>query len=200
MHDAGYWDQRYAGDGYVFGTEPNAFLAQHADLVAGPVLSLSEGEGRNAVFLAARGLDVLGVDLSAVALAKAARLARARGVAIATERADLATYEPAENHYGAVVSIFAHLPGAVRRRLYPRIERALKPGGLLVLEAYAERQLTRDTGGPKDADLLMTVEKVAAELPNLEPVLLREVERDVTEGEAHAGMAFVVQYVGRRVG
>ncbi len=200
MRDAAYWDQRYAGDGYVFGTEPNAFLAQQADLIAGPVLSLSEGEGRNAVFLAARGLDVLGVDLSAVALAKAARLARERGVAIATERADLATYEPAANHYGAVVSIFAHLPSAIRAPLYARVERALQPGGLVLLEAYAERQLTRDTGGPKDADLLMTVDKVRREFPNLAPVLLREVERDVTEGEAHAGMAFVVQFVGRREG
>lgn len=200
MYDETFWDRRYAGDAYVFGTEPNAFLAQHADLVAGPVLSLSEGEGRNAVFLAARGLDVLGVDLSAVALAKAARLAEARGVAIATERADLATYEPPANHYGAVVSIFAHLPSAVRGRLYPRLERALQPGGLVLLEAYAERQLTRTTGGPKDADLLMTVDKLRREFSNLEPVLLHEVERDVTEGEGHSGMAFVVQFVGRRVG
>ena len=200
MYDVTFWDQRYAGDEYVYGTEPNAFLAEHADLMTGPVLSLSEGEGRNAIFLASRGLDVLGVDLSSVALAKAMRLARSRGVAIATECADLATYEPAEGRYGAVVSIFAHLPSAVRAALYPRIERSLKPGGIVLLEAYAERQLTRDTGGPKHADLLMTVDKVRREFPNLSPVLLHEVERDVTEGGGHSGMAFVVQFVGRRAG
>jgi SAM-dependent methyltransferase len=198
MYDESFWNKRYASDNFVYGTEPNTFLAEHGDLLTGPVLSLSEGEGRNAVFLAARGLDVLGVDLSTVALAKARKLAQSRGVKIRTAVVDLATYEPEESHYGAVVSISAHLPSAIRRQLYPLIERSLKPDGVLVLEAYSENQLSRNTGGPKDADLLMTVDKVRREFPNLEPVLLREVERNVSEGEGHTGMASVIQFVARR--
>ncbi len=93
-YDASFWDDRYAVDHYVFGTEPNVLLAENGHLLTGPVLSVSEGEGRNAVFLAARGLDVLGVDLSTVALEKARNLALSRGVVIRTECADLATYEP----------------------------------------------------------------------------------------------------------
>jgi len=198
-YDESFWNQRYAGNRFVYGKEPNSFLAEHSGLLAGPVLSLSEGEGRNAVFLASLGLDVLGVDISSVGLEKARELAQARGVKIRTEVADLATYEPGEARFGAVISIFAHLPSAIRQRLYPLIARSLKPDGVIVLEAYAESQLARDTGGPKDADMLMTVEKIRRELPTLEPILLREVERNVSEGEGHTGMASVVQFVGRNV-
>ncbi len=192
------WNQRYAVDGYIYGTEPNTFLAEHAARLTGPVLSLAEGEGRNGVFLATLGLEVHGVDASDVGLAKAQALARSKGVAIRTEVADLAAFEPQAGHYGAVVSIFAHLPGAIRRRLYPLVERCLKPGGLILLEAYAEAQLPRDTGGPKDLDMLMTTAKIEHGFPGIEPILLREVEREVQEGSYHTGMASVVQFVGRK--
>jgi SAM-dependent methyltransferase len=197
-YDESFWNQRYAGDRFVYGTAPNSFLAEHAGLLAGPVLSLSEGEGRNAVFLASLGLDVLGVDISSVGLEKARQLAQSRGVSIRTEVADLATYEPGSARFGAVISIFAHLPGAIRRRLYPLIVQSLKPDGVIVLEAYAESQLSRDTGGPKDADMLMTVDKIRREFPTLEPIVLREMERNVSEGEGHTGMASVVQFVARK--
>ncbi|HBN9225678.1 TPA: class I SAM-dependent methyltransferase [Pseudomonas aeruginosa] len=83
------WDERYAAEEYVYGTEPNAFLKEHAQRLAGPVLSVAEGEGRNAVFLASLGLEVLGVDGSTVGLAKARRLAEAKGVSIDTLEAEL---------------------------------------------------------------------------------------------------------------
>lgn len=194
------WNQRYAGDEYVYGKEPNTFLAEHARKLEGPVLSLAEGEGRNAVYLASLGLQVHGVDMSDVGLAKAQALAKAEGVEIQTEVADLGVFEPAAGHYGSVVSIFAHLPSVIRQRLYPLVERALKPGGLLLLEAYSEAQLARDTGGPKDADMLMTLAKVQHEFRNLEPLLLQEVERDVVEGTLHSGRASVVQFIGRKRG
>jgi SAM-dependent methyltransferase len=198
MYDKSFWNQRYASGNYLYGTEPNLFLAAHCSLLCGPVLSLSEGEGRNAVFLASRGLEVLGVDISMVALEKAKKLAQSRGVEIKTIVADLETFEPEENHYGSVISISAHLPSTVRNRLYPLIERALRPDGIIMLEAYSENQLSRDTGGPKDADMLMTVDKLRREFPNFEPVLLREVEREVSEGEGHTGMASVIQFIARK--
>ncbi len=198
MNEESFWNSRYANPDYIYGTEPNAFLAEHAALLEGPGLSLSEGEGRNAVFLASRGLDMLGVDISAAGLEKARNLAAARGVSISTAVADLATYDPAADHYGTVISISAHLPSAIRNRLYPLIERALKPGGLLLLESYSENQLARNTGGPRDADLLMTTEKIRQEFPHLEPVLLREVDREVIEGTHHTGLASVIQFIGRR--
>ncbi|KKW69347.1 SAM-dependent methyltransferase [Lampropedia cohaerens] len=193
-----HWDDRYSGAAFFYGTAPNDFLAEHHRLLAGPVLSLSEGEGRNAVFLAQRGLDVLGVDLSEVGLRKAEQLAAERGVHIRTLCADLATYTPQAEQFGAVISIFAHLPSSLRQRLYPLVVRSLKPGGIFLLEAYSLDQLPRSTGGPKDADMLMSVDKIRAEWPTLEPLLLRETEREVREGQGHTGLAAVVQFIGRK--
>lgn len=198
MWDQGYWDQRYAGDGFIYGTEPNSFLAEHANMLVGPVLSLAEGEGRNAVFLAKLGLKVHGVDGSKVGLAKAQMLAQSSRVKIQTEVADLGMFEPVTNHYGSVISISAHLPSAVRNRLYPLVERCLKPDGIILLEAYSEDQLGKNTGGPDDPDMLMTCAKIEREFPNCQPIILREVEREVREGASHTGMASVVQFIGKK--
>ena len=198
MYDREFWNERYKAHEFLYGREPNAFLVEHVGLLRGPVLSISEGEGRNAVFMASRGLSVLGVDCSDVALEKARSLAATRGVVIETELADLAEFEPMESHYGSVVSISAHLPRSVRDRLFPRLERALQPGGILLLEAYTEGQLAKNTGGPKNPDMLMSVEKLRRELPNLEPILAREIEREIREGAGHTGMASVVQYIARK--
>lgn len=102
------------------------------------------------------------------------------------------------NHYGSAISISAHLPSEVRIRLYPLVEQSLLPGGLFLLEAYSENQLNRSTGGPKDADMLMSVAKIEREFPNLEPLMLRETEREVCEGTHHTGWASVVQFIGRK--
>ncbi|MEY2556855.1 MAG: hypothetical protein QOE34_280 [Verrucomicrobiota bacterium] len=192
------WNQRYDSGEFVYGTEPNTFLAQNARLLIGPVLCLAEGEGRNAVFLASLGLEVLGVDGSEVGLAKAQKLAASKGVAIRTEVADLATYEPPENFYGSVVSISAHLPGDIRKRLHRLVERCLKPGGIILLEAYTKAQIARDTGGPKDPDMLMARVDIEKEFPNCEPILSQEIEREIVEGQFHTGLASVVQFIARK--
>lgn len=198
MYGQEFWNERYARTEFLYGTDPNTFLAENAQMLDGPVLSLCEGEGRNAVFLATWGLHVLGVDCSEVGLEKAQALAMARGVVIETVVADLAEFSPEENHYGSVISISAHLPSAVRKTLYPLVEKSLKPNGLLVLEAYSEHQLQKNTGGPKDIDMLMSIEKLRAEFPNLTPILARELEREVREGQGHSGLASVVQFIARK--
>lgn len=197
MHGAAFWNERYRGEEFIFGTEPNDFLREHIHFLKSPVLSISEGEGRNAVFMAERGLDVVGIDISEVALAKAEALAKSRSVSIRTEVADVSTYIPPRNHYGAVVSVFAHVSSGTRALLYPRLERALMPGGIFLMEAYSENQISRDTGGPKDLDWLMTEEKVRQAFPNMEMLLLREVEREVIEGSGHTGLASVIQCIAR---
>ena len=197
MYDQKFWNERYATTKYLYGTEANTFLVENAYLLHGPVLSLSEGEGRNAVFIASRGVYVLGVDCSEVGLEKAQSLAKSRGLVIETEVTDLSEYQPKERYFGSVVSISAHLPSSIRRKLYPLIEKALKPNGVVLLEAYSENQLARNTGGPKDIDMLMSVEKLRQEFPNLKPILAREIDREVSEGEGHTGTASVVQYIAR---
>src|SRR5690554_6588810 len=115
------WNDRYNNEHYIYGTEPNRFLAEHySSIPKGDVLCWAEGEGRNAVFLAEQGYQVTAVDLSDVGLAKAQRLAEARGVTITCVQADLAEFVLGENRWDGIVSIFAHLPPAVRQNLHQR--------------------------------------------------------------------------------
>jgi len=197
--NADFWNGRYGIEDFVYGRAPNDFLAAEAHRIApGRVLCLAEGEGRNAAHLAALGHEVTAVDFSIEGLRKAERLAREQGVALATVEADLATYEPELEAFTGVVAIFAHLPLAVRRRVHGWVARALRPGGIFVLEAYTPAQLAYDTGGPRDAALLMTLAGLREELAPLEIVLGREVERDIHEGIFHGGRSATVQVVAQR--
>ncbi|QEG01568.1 tellurite resistance protein TehB [Stieleria maiorica] len=194
------WNARFSETEFAYGTEPNSFLAKNAHLLVDPVLSIAEGEGRNAVFLATQGLRVHAVDGSDVGLAKAAKLAANSGVSISTEVADLNDFQPEPQTYGGVVSIFAHLPNSIRDSLYPLLVQSLKPGGILILEAYSENQRDRGTGGPGELDLLMTCTKIERELPGLETILLQETQREVVEGKYHTGVASVIQFIGKKLG
>lgn len=194
-----FWDQRYDGEAFVYGTSPNDFLKSVADrLPRGRVLCLAEGEGRNAVFLAERGLQPHAVDASEVGLRKAMRLARERNVTITTAVSDLGSYDYGEARWDAVVSIWCHLPSALRRRVHASVVRALKPGGMLALEAYTPRQLQLRTGGPSDPDLLMTRSSLEKELDGLELIHAQELDREVHEGSLHNGMSAVVQVLAVR--
>ena len=192
------WDQRYSEPGFAYGDQPNDFLATQADHLSGPVLCLAEGEGRNAVFLAGRGLDVLAVDLSPVGLEKAAALARLRGVPLRTQAADLAALEIEPAFWGGIVSIWCHVPPPVRVALHRRVVAGLRPGGVLVLEAYTPEQVALGTGGPPVPALCMTLAALREELAGLELVVAQEVHREIQEVKYHRGRSAVVQVVARR--
>ncbi len=194
------WDERYGKDMFHYGTEPNDFLRAHAaDLPAGgQVLCIGEGEGRNAVFLAQQGFAVTAVDGSAVGLQKLQRLAAERGVAVTTVVADLSTHSLGDATWDAVVAIWVHLPSTLRGRVHRAAVRALRPGGVFLLESYTPRQLAFGTGGPQQVDMLPTAAGLREELAGLDPVILHEIERDVHEGAGHAGMSAVVQVLARK--
>jgi len=193
------WDERYASDDYLYGTKPNDFLAEMTSrLPVGDTLCVAEGEGRNAVWLAEHGHRVVAVDASKVGLAKAQKLARQRGVTIATELADLGTYAIAPESFDLVVSIYAHAAPEARIALHRRIVAGLRPGGMLLLEAYTPKQLDYKTGGPPDAEKMMTLELLRQELAGLEFIRGVEIEREVVEGKLHTGKGAVVQVVAVR--
>lgn len=193
------WDERYSQPGFAFGTEPNEFLAATAERIPlGRVLSLGEGEGRNAAFLASLGHQVVALDQSEVGLAKARRLAVDRGLKIETLCADLERFSIEPAAWSGIVSIFCHLPPQIRVPLYADVVRGLKPGGVFVLEAYTSHQIGRGTGGPKDPKMMPSLAVLTAELDGLEFVHACELERDVREGAYHTGVASVVQVVGVR--
>ncbi|BAN69966.1 class I SAM-dependent methyltransferase [endosymbiont of unidentified scaly snail isolate Monju] len=193
------WDQRYSDDDYFYGTAPNDFLATNAGRIPnGPVLCLAEGEGRNAVHLAGLGYQVTAVDSSAAGLRKAERLARERGVTLECVHADLADYDLGTARWAGIVSIFAHLPPPLRRQVHAAIPRALRPGGILLLEAYTPAQLDHGTGGPPVAELMMDAASLRDELPGLVFDHLAECEREVVEGKGHRGTGAVVQAIARK--
>lgn len=193
-----FWNHRYALPGWAYGTEPNDFVREVAAQLEGPVLCLGEGEGRNAVFLAQRGLEVTAIDLSPRALEKARELARARGVTITTQEADLADFDLGTARWGAILSVWCHLPPWLRTRVHHDVVRAPKPGGRFVLEAYTPAQLQFDTGGPKSLELLFPPEEVRAELAGLTFERFDAKEREVQEGEWHRGRSAVLQVLARR--
>ncbi len=193
------WNERYAVEEYVYGTLPNDFLRENYSAIAkGRVLCLAEGEGRNAVFLAQQGYQVTAVDSSSVACDKALKLAAARGVEIDYHCADLSSFDFGREQWHGVVSIFCHLPPALRQAVHKKVVQALKPSGLLLLEAYTPAQLALASGGPPTEEMLMSAQLLSHELEGLQMECLKELQRDVIEGQYHTGLGAVVQLLGRK--
>jgi 2-polyprenyl-3-methyl-5-hydroxy-6-metoxy-1,4-benzoquinol methylase len=195
-----FWDQRYASNVLVYGEAANAFLVQMAGRFPnkGRALDIGAGEGRNALFLASRGLDVLAIDQSEVGMQKAQRLARERGLTLRTQAVDLQDFDTDHGSLDVVSSIFVHLPATLRASVHKRIGAWLKPGGVFVLEAYAPDQIGRSTGGPKDPLLLASLEVILGELDGLQIEHQAAMVRTVSEGLFHTGEASVVQVVARK--
>src|SRR5258708_1436527 len=203
MSELERWETRFAGDDYVFGTEPNAFLKKQASRLARGqrALALADGEGRNGVWLAERGLSVLSVDVSPRALAKAELLARRRGVVIRTERADLGNWRWPEATFDVVAGIFMQFADpVVRERIFAGIRRTLKPGGLVLIEGYRPEQLAYKTGGPSQVENLYTKQLLQKAFERWEIVELREYDNLVQEGTGHAGMSALIDLVARKPG
>ena len=194
-----FWDGRYGPAAFAYGSEPNDFLAEQAQgLPPGEALCLAEGQGRNGVYLAALGHRVCIQDLSPVGLARAEQLAQQRGVTVSTVCGDLATFEPAVASVDLVVAIWMHLPADLRAVVHRRAVQALRPGGHLILEAYTPAQLALGTGGPPQADLLISADDLRRELAGLEWLVSRECQRPISEGPYPQGASAVVQACGRK--
>ena len=199
MSTRDFWNVKFANTEYAYGTEPNEFLAASvAKLKPGAALSLAEGEGRNAVWLAQQGFTVSSIEQSEKGVAKTLRLALQRGVIVMAERGELETFHIQPNSWDLIVSVYAHTPQELRRKLHRQVVAGLKPGGVFILEAYTPAQIPNNTGGPKDASLMPTAELLRSELNGLVFDHIAEVERDVVEGSLHTGTAHVVQVVAHR--
>ena len=199
MSTRDFWNEKFATTDYAYGTEPNDFLVSAVtNLKRGATLSLAEGEGRNAVWLAQQGFTVSAIEQSEKGVGKTLRLALQRGVIVMAERGELETFHIQPNSWDLVVSIYAHTPQELRRKLHRQVVAGLKPGGVFVLEAYTPAQIANNTGGPKDASLMPTAELLRLELAGLVFDRIEEVERDVVEGSLHTGKAHVVQVVAHR--
>lgn len=197
------WDQRYSQPGYLFGERPNAFLARQAPRLRPGMsaLAVGDGEGRNGAWLAEQGLDVLSIDASPIAQEKARALAQARGVALRLELADLSTWSWPEARFDVVAGIFIQFADPVLRpKLFAGMVRALKPGGLLLLEGYRPEQLAYGTGGPRVAENLYTEDLLRQAFAALEILELAAYDAEIQEGAGHAGMSALIDLVARKPG
>lgn len=197
-HD--FWNQRYSEPGFAYGTEPNAYLVSQRHLLRPGMkaLAVADGEGRNGVWLAQQGLDVLSIDASEAGLRKAAQLAADRGVPLRTEHADLATWTWPEAEYDVIAAIYIHFPAELRARMHHSMLQALKPGGVLILEAFTPEQLKFKSGGPPVLEMLYTAGQLRLDFAGGEILQLEECITDLAEGRYHRGPAAVVRLVLRR--
>lgn len=196
-----HWDERYGGEDYLFGREPNAFLKREAHRLGegGSVLAVADGEGRNGVFLAGLGLNVHAVDASSVALEKSARLAREAGVEIELEQADLADWSWPQDAYDHVVAIFIQFADpAMRARLFEGMKRSVKPGGLVLLQGYRPEQVDLGTGGPPHRDHMYTRDLLLAAFGDFDILHLEEHDTTIHEGRGHSGLSALIDLVARR--
>lgn len=195
------WEGRFAAADYVFGKEPNYFLAACKPLLprAGTALSVADGEGRNGVWLAEQGLDVLSLDFSPSAQKKAAALARERGVTIALECADVHEWAYPKAAYDVVIEIFTQFSTpSERAKKWSGMAKALKPGGLLIVQGYTPKQLDYGTGGPKERDQLYTRAMLEAAFAGFHDMRFVEEEREIHEGTSHGGMSAVIGLTARK--
>jgi ubiquinone/menaquinone biosynthesis C-methylase UbiE len=201
MSELDRWNERYSTPDYHFGTAPNEFLKSQRDLLKPGMKALvvADGEGRNGVWLAEQGLDVHTFDFSPNGIAKARKLAAARGVTLRMEQGDIHHWDWPEAAYDVVVAIFIQFsPVAERTKVFAGLKNALKPGGLLLMEGYRPEQLKYGTGGPKEVEQLYTRALLEQAFGDFASLDIREYDAVLHEGERHVGMSAVIDLVGRR--
>ncbi len=213
QHAEGSWDARFAKDGYLFGTDPNAFLVRQAHHIArsGLVLAVADGEGRNGVWLAQQGYGVHAIEASTVAMEKAKSLAVSRGVAVAEdfasiqpgcvffEQVDVLNWTWPIELYDAVVAIFIQFATPNQRRtLFDEMGAAIKQNGVLLIEGYHQRQLGFGTGGPSVLELLYDSALLRESFADLDLILLLDYDEEIDEGDGHKGRSALTDLVARK--
>lgn len=188
------WDEKYNTSENIFGTRPNGFLVECASgLTSGKALSLGEGEGRNAIYLAGLGFEVTAVDLSAAGLKKALRLAQQNGLTLTTLHSDLNDYVIAPGQWDVILCFFVHILPEERARMHRQVVKGLRPGGVYILEGFSPEQMKYAKRGPDNPGQLYDLQTIRHELAGLEFTIARQIERLVDDAEPEQGVCAVTQ-------
>jgi 2-polyprenyl-3-methyl-5-hydroxy-6-metoxy-1,4-benzoquinol methylase len=197
-----FWNERFAKAEFIFGTEPNLYLVAAAQRYLSKnakVLCIADGEGRNGVWLAKQGMQVVGFDASDVALAKAKQFAKDNQVAVEYVFSDTDSFQWQTNHYDAVVAIFIQFADpAMRERIFQKTYESLKPGGIFILQGYTPKQLEYKTGGPSLIEHLYTEELIRKLAKDFEILELISYEQELSEGPRHSGMSALLGMVAKK--
>ena len=200
-----FWNSRYSAEEYAYGTAPNEFLKSVLDSrnITGKILFVAEGEGRNAVYAAKKGIEVYAFDIAEEGRKKALKLAEEQDVTIQYEVGDFFSLPLINQKFDAAALIYAHLPPSVLSAYHQKIAALLKPGGLVILEGFSKNNLelrlkNPQVGGPDKIEMLFSVESIRADFPDFEPQLLEEKEVELSEGQYHQGTARVIRFIGKK--
>ncbi|WP_281777702.1 class I SAM-dependent methyltransferase [Croceibacter atlanticus] len=195
-YPADFWNERYAQEEFIYGTQPNEFFKVQLDkLDVGKILLPAEGEGRNAVYAASQGWEVVAFDISEKGKEKALNLAKEKQVSVHYEISGVLEFQ-SDVKFDAVGLCYAHFPENIRKQAHHHLMQFLKPDGIVIFEAFAKAQLENASGGPKNEAMLFSVEEIKEEFQQLEFEFLKEATIELSEGKHHKGKAEVIRFVG----
>ncbi|HKL32551.1 MAG TPA: class I SAM-dependent methyltransferase [Tangfeifania sp.] len=194
-----FWNERFAVEEYVYGTEPNQFFKNQLEkLQPGKILFPAEGEGRNAVYAATQKWDVTAFDSSTVAKKKAETLARQKGVVIDYRIADYENVSFPEENFDCLVLIYAHMHPLKRKEYHQKLASFIKPGGTLILEGFSKQQIENKTGGPRNVEMLFSEEELRDDFGFFSEITISQTDVTLDEGPFHQGKASVIRVTGEK--
>lgn len=199
------WDKRYKEQTFAYGKTPNVFFREWVSkFTPGNILMPADGEGRNGVFAAQLGWEVTSCDFSTEGKTKALQLAKEQEVTLEYIVGDLEQLEFGKETFDAIGLVYAHFSAEKKTTLHQKLHKHLKPGGIIILEAFSKKHLALNkidprVGGPKDIDMLYSKTEIMADFPNYEILMLEEEEAMLNEGKYHIGKSSVIRFVGRKV-
>ncbi len=199
------WDERYGQVEFAYGEEPNSFLKdQLKNTTIGKALFPAEGEGRNGVYTASLGWEVDAFDLSDEGKQKALKLATLKNVQINYQVGEFQQFNYEKESFDLIALIYAHFPASKKSEYHKYLSQYLKKGGLVIFEAFSKNHLeyvskNPKIGGPKDIDMLFSIEELQTDFSNFDILLLEEKEVELSEGLYHNGIGSVIRFVGRKM-
>ena len=200
MNQQEFWNKKFSRDGYLYGTNPNQFIKNSYDNFkkSQKILCLGEGEGRNAIFLARHGYEVEAIDASDVGLNKLYEQCKLENIEVKTKCMDINNWVQ-EKKYGAILFTFMHLEISELKSLLDKIEGALEEKGFFIVEVFSKNQIEKNSGGPKDLELLYSIDDFKENIKSLKVHKLEELVVELNEGNGHIGEASVIRLIAQKV-
>lgn len=201
-----FWNNRYKEKEFAYGTSPNVFFKNTINKLNldGTLLLPAEGEGRNAVYAAKKGLNVLAFDISEEGRNKAVELARSEDVKIEYKVGELNQLDLKKNSFDALALIYAHFAANEKEQLHKDLAELIKPNGYLILEGFSVnnlelREKNPKVGGPANRDMLYSKQEIKDTFNNFEIIELEEAQIELKEGSFHNGIARVIRFIGKKM-
>jgi len=193
------WNKRYDSKDFVYGKEANKFLTENLEMnPKSKILLPGEGEGRNALFAAKNKYYVHAFDQSEIAAGKAMHLANSEGVRYEYEVCSCEQFEALEIYYDVIALIFLHISRAQHSEFHRKIVKSLKSGGKIIAELFSKKQIGMNSGGPKNEDLLYSIEELKEDFKDFDFTYIEEKQVELTEGSFHNGKAWVIRFIAEK--